>query len=131
VIAELHAGATFFMTGVIWHCQLVHYPLFPRARFDADYFSENVKRTARLVVPVMVVEAAAAAWLLLTFTAAAWLGAALLAGIWTSTLLKQWPQHRKLARGWSDETFAALMSGNRLRVLLWTLRALVAWRLLP
>ena len=58
------AVASGMMAGIIWFVQVVHYPLFaavPGA--DGGYARENQARTARVVLPPMLVEAAAAAWL--------------------------------------------------------------------
>ncbi len=53
-----HTAATFYMLGVIWFVQLVHYPLF--AAVGKDFFTEYEKRhqswTTYVVAPGMLVE---------------------------------------------------------------------------
>ena len=68
LVLWIHAAATWFLVGVIWFVQIVHYPSFPRVGGTpgvgrggfAEYEWANIRRTAWLVGPVMVVEALAA-----------------------------------------------------------------------
>jgi hypothetical protein len=132
------AVASGVMCGIIWFVQLVHYPLLAMVTGEAGagYADSNRLRTAWVVLPPMVVEAAAAAWL------AAWppaglgrgvtaLGAALLPPIWLSTLLLQMPLHRRLGREGTDPAIVGrLVRSNWLRTALWTVRAILAcWML--
>jgi len=121
--------ATAFMTGVIWFVQIVHYPLmagWPHDRFG-DWESLHRGRTERVVMPVMLVEGAAAAALLVRRPRRVpawlpWLAAALLAGVWASTFLLQVPCHARLALGWDEQVHARLVATNWIRTLLWTAR---------
>jgi len=121
--------ATAFMTGVIWFVQIVHYPLM--AGWPHDHFGawETLHRgqTERVVIPVMLVEGAAAALLLVRRPPRCpvwlpWLAAALLAGVWVSTFLLQVPCHARLSLGWDEGVHARLVATNWIRTLLWTAR---------
>ena len=133
----VHAAATWFMTGVIWFVQVVHYPLF--ASIGGEKFAEYEKSHQRLatfiVLPAMVIEAGAAmiiavrrpdrieSWI-------PWAGLVLLAVIWLSTFLSQVPQHEKLARGYDPTAHALLVSSNWVRTIAWSGRSFLAALLL-
>lgn len=59
LIPMAHAGATWFMTGLIWFVQIVHYPLMGAVPGDAFrvYQELHQRRTTWIVGPVMLVEA--------------------------------------------------------------------------
>lgn len=50
-------------------------------------------------------------------------GLALVVSVWASTAFVQIPQHRRLARGGDPEAVSALVRGNWVRTVAWTLRA--------
>jgi len=123
-------AATLAMTGVIWLVQLVHYPLFARVGSDtfAAYHGEHTRLIMYLVVPLMVSEAAGAAWTaverpLFFPTWAAWTGLALVAVLWGSTFLGQMPLHATLSNGFEPLAHATLISGNWIRTAAWTARS--------
>lgn len=131
----VHAGATLFMTAVVWVIQLVHYPLmryvedgrFPR------FERAHQQRISLIVTPMMLVEAGCAALLLFMPDipkplAAGGLG--FLAGIWLSTFLVQVPCHDRLLTGRCDRTIDRLVRTNWLRTVLWSLRSALALYLL-
>jgi hypothetical protein len=132
VIALLHAASTWFMAGLIWTMQLVHYPALEDAPPEA--FARNTRRTSVLVAPVMLVELVTAVLLAAVPStgrgAQAWIGAVLLLLIWASTALVQFPLHRRLARGRDEAAFARLRRTNWLRVALWSARGIIALNLL-
>jgi len=124
-----HAAATFFMTGVIWIVQLVHYPLFALvglATFGA-YETSNIARTAALVGPVMILEAATGLLLLRRPPAGVTvfrlrLGLALLAAAWVSTALFQFPAHQALRESFQGDVLTRLIVSNWVRTAAWTAR---------
>lgn len=129
----VHAVTTLLMTAVIWFVQIVHYPLFAevgRATFQR-YERAHQRRIARLVIPLMLGELFSS--LLLFWVAPPGLptgyalsGLVLLAVIWLSTAILQVPQHGRLARrGFDTAVHTRLVSGNWLRTIAWTLRALL------
>ncbi len=135
LIAQAIASAA--MCGVVWFVQLSHYPSFDLVGGDGrEYSRENQRRTARVVVPFMLVEATTAA--LVAWSPppgvprlAAVAGLALVAATSMSTAVVQMPLHARLARDGHDAaTIAALVRSNWLRTLLWSLRAALAvWML--
>ena len=133
---QLHAVATLAMAGVIWFVQIVHYPLFPfAAGDDFERFCEaHQRRTTRVVAPLMLIEAAAASWLLLPGSGAprgpALAGWLLVAAIWLLTAGVQVPLHRRLSRGFDPVAAKRLVRSNWLRTAAWTARAILAVRLL-
>ncbi len=133
VVLIVHAAATWFMTGLIWFVQIVHYPLFAKVGAAAfkDYEHDHQRKTTWVVAPVMLIEAAAATILVVPlFSVAdsrlAWLGLALLAVVWLSTFLVQVPLHAALERAPSRETMDRLVLTNWVRTAAWTARAVVA-----
>lgn len=125
--------ASSYMAGLIWYAQLVHYPLFakvPAPDFPA-YQRQNVRRTAMVVIPPMLVELGAAGVLLWDRPAgvprwATITGAALLAVIWLTTLIVQAPGHGRLALGFDPVLHGRVVATNWIRTLTWTARALLA-----
>ncbi len=132
-----HAGATLFMTGLIWFVQIVHYPLFLQVGQDAffSYAREHQRRTTLVVAPIMLIEAATAISLVVLAPAgplavAAWLGLGLLIAIWLSTAFVQVPLHRRLLSGFDPQVIVQLAHSNWFRTFAWTLRAALAlWML--
>jgi hypothetical protein len=59
----IHALVTWFMTGLIWFVQVVHYPLMAAVGSPgfAAYEAAHSRRTTWVVAPVMLAEAATAA----------------------------------------------------------------------
>jgi len=126
------AAATFFMVGVIWFVQVVHYPLF--ASVGAPDFSaysiRHTRLTGLIVGPPMLLEVGTAVALVVwtppeVSASLVWTGLLLVAGIWLSTALFQAPRHTNLARGFDPAAHRFLVSSNWLRTVLWSLRGLV------
>jgi hypothetical protein len=125
-----HMIATSAMCGIIWFVQVVHYPLFRRvgvSRFS-NYEAAHSRLTARVVVPLMLIEAITAigltAWL--PAQPLAWLGLGVLALIWISTFVVQVPQHRRLAGGFDRSAHRRLVYSNWLRTIGWSMRVVIA-----
>ena len=128
----LNLAATWFMTGLIWFVQVVHYPLMGGALGDgfAAYHRQHVARTTRIVAPVMLLELATAAllpWLRPAEVpvAIAWVGLALVLVAWGSTVLLQIPRHNALAACYADATHGALCRTNWIRTIAWSARAVI------
>ena len=124
-----HAAATWFMTGLIWVIQVVHYPLFARVGAEGyrDYQLAHQSLISFIVGPAMLIEAVATAAILLTRRdAPAFAAAALLAIIWASTAFLQVPMHNALANGFDAQAHARLVDTNWIRTLAWTARGIFA-----
>jgi hypothetical protein len=118
------------MAGLIWFVQVVHYPLMARVGVaEAPAFAaEHQRRTGWVVGPLMLVEAATAALLVIAPPdgvprAAAVAGLALVAVIWASTALLQVPRHREMLLGFDPAGHRRLVRGNWVRTAAWTARA--------
>jgi hypothetical protein len=128
----LHVAVTWFMVGLIWVIQTVHYPLFAHvgaAGFDA-YEQEHTRRMGLLlVVPagLEVITAAVLVWVRpegvgLPLVLAA---GALLAAIWIMTALVQAPLHGRLSSGYDDVRIARLIASNWWRTAAWSVRGVL------
>lgn len=128
----VNAAATWFLTGLIWVIQVVHYPLFSYAdRASYPAFAAAHSRLITVVVgPMMLVELVTTALLLSLRPAVlpqswAWGGALLVGVIWLSTALLQVPMHAQLASGYDAQAHGWLVSSNWLRTAAWTLRSVL------
>lgn len=142
----LHAAATFFMAGLIWFVQLVHYPLMARVGREnwIGYEHTHQRRTTWVVAPAMLLEAVTAALILLPMTAVtdttgrtadpraitAWIAAGLLLIIWISTFAIQVPLHAALTAGFDPRLHQRLVATNWIRTILWSARAVLITTLL-
>ena len=128
----LNLLSTWYMVGLIWMVQIVHYNLMDRVgqeqfvRYEADH--------GRLITPIvgipMLVEIASAVALILFSPPgfprwAAWTGLAMVIAIWASTALIQVPYHNQLLKGFSDSAYRGLVGSNWIRTVLWTARGLM------
>ena len=128
----LQIASTFFMIGLIWFVQIVHYPLFSRtgrAEFGA-YEKAHTTLTTCVVAPIMLVELTTAIvmfWLRPTgvSTLQCTAGLALVGVIWISTALLQVPCHRSLASGFDAKTHERLVLSNWLRTIAWSVRGVL------
>ncbi len=134
----VHAAATWFMAGLIWFVQVVHYPLFATVgpAESVDYARRHQRRTTWVVGPPMLAELATAAWIAWRLPAGvspalAWTGLALVAVIWASTQWLQIPQHARLLAGRDDAVVRRLVTTNWLRTAAWTARGILALAMLP
>ena len=119
--------ATWYMVGLIWMVQIVHYNMFDRV--GAGQFQQYEADHSRLITPIvglpMLFELVTA--LLLIVTApdsfprwAAVLGVVLIVLIWLSTVLLQIPCHTQLLDGFDEASYRRLVSSNWIRTILWT-----------
>lgn len=138
VIPMAHAGATWFMVGLIWFVQVVHYPLMgavPTSVFS-EYAAAHQRRTTWVVGPMMLLEAGSALLLVVVphgqvaGAATSWTGLGTLAFIWVSTFAVQVPLHAKLAMGFDKVVWQRLVTTNWLRTVGWTVRGIIALLLL-
>ncbi|MDR9418664.1 hypothetical protein [Gracilimonas sp.] len=126
--------ASFFMTGLIWLVQLVHYPSF-RYVSEENYLNfqkHHIHSIDKVVIPVMVPEITtsfALTWFdgFLSLNA---LGFYLVLLIWISTALFSVPAHSKLESGKDIDAINRLVSTNWIRTILWTLKSGLSFYLL-
>lgn len=131
----LHVGATWYMIGIIWFVQVVHYPLFARVGHleFRQYEQHHTAMTTWVVAPPMLVEAITAVllcWFRPSDIAAwhVWLGMTLLVVIWLSTAFLQVPCHNMLSEGFDTDVYQRLVATNWIRTVAWSVRGfLVVW----
>jgi len=134
----LNAASTWFMVGLIWFVQCVHYPMFafwPREQFRIIAL-EHQKRTSRIVIPPIIVEFITSWLLLIWHPAHVWNGL-LYAGVGSvmicaaSTAFIQVPLHDKLAKhGWDESTHRKLVRSNWIRTIAWSIHGLICCAML-
>lgn len=134
-ILTANAASAWFLTGLIWVIQVVHYPLFAavgRSEFAA-YEATHTRLITIVVGPAMLLELATSLLLLAARPAsvpmwAAVTGVALVAIVWLSTIVLQVPAHGRLAQGFVTDAHSMLVHTNWIRTVAWTLHgALCAW----
>ena len=124
-----HVSATWFMVGLIWFVQIVHYPLmrYVGSGEFVKYEQLHSSLTTWVVGPAMLIEVATLAWLLCfhpPVVSRSWLGASalLLAIIWISTQAIQVRCHAELCQRWESAIHARLVTSNWIRTIAWSLR---------
>jgi UDP-N-acetylmuramyl pentapeptide phosphotransferase/UDP-N-acetylglucosamine-1-phosphate transferase len=129
--------STWYMVGLIWMVQIVHYPLFAKVGAE-DYQSYQLSHqtlTTLVVGPPMLIEISTAVLLIWSRPAVipGWLiyiALGLLAIVWASTAFLQVPCHENLTDGFDAAIHARLVVSNWIRTVCWTARGfLVAWML--
>ncbi len=122
-------AATWFMVGLIWFVQIVHYPLMAEVGRDgfAGYEAKHSAWTTWVVMPAMLLELGSAIALLVARPTTmppwlAWMGVALVAVVWLSTGLLQVPQHNRLLVAFDADAHAWLVASNWLRTIAWSVR---------
>jgi hypothetical protein len=133
----INFAATWYMVGLIWFVQVVHYPLFAMvARDNFVKFEEAHSTLTTLVVgPPMLIELATAVLLVALLSASkerllAAVALGLLVVVWFSTALLQVPLHGKLSAGFDQTSHTALVTTNWIRTVCWSLRGLIVGYLL-
>lgn len=124
--------STWFLVGLIWTIQIVHYPLFAAVGVDrfVAYEASHTRLITLVVGPVMLVEAATAGLFVAMRPASIpawipWTGLGLVILIWISTAILQVPDHAKLANGFDATAHAHLVGTNWLRTIAWTARGVI------
>jgi uncharacterized membrane protein len=131
----VHLAATWWMVGLIWMVQIVHYPLFAEVGelSFANYENEHRRLITWIVLAPMVIELGSAYYFWrfppLGLPKREFLFAGLLVGvIWLSTALLQVPAHQSLALGFDAAVHEQLVTSNWIRTIAWTARALFTLR---
>lgn len=130
----LHAAATWWMVGLIWFVQIVHYPLMALVPDDAGrrYAALHQRLTTFVVGPPMLVELAVSIAIVAFagdsafWRSASWTGFSLVLLIWMWTFAVVVPVHTRLLSGSSEALARQLVVRNWVRTLAWTLRGVLA-----
>ena len=128
----IHASVTWYMVGLIWLIQVVHYPLMQmvgRAEF-VPYSLRHQQAITPVVGIPMLIEVATAVYLLVQdpqLRRSYWFLAScvLLVVIWVSTAFWQVPLHRDLLDGHAAERVKSLVLSNWVRTIAWSARGLI------
>ena len=140
ILVLVHLASTWFMVGLIWFVQVVHYPLFAEVGRDsfAEYEKRHTIQTSWVVGPPMLAEISSAAFLVFAdsslLDSTAFVASLVLLGvIWASTALFQMPMHGRLSHGFEASVHRRLVGSNWIRAFAWSLRGvlvlLVFWAL--
>ena len=133
IVLWVHAVSTWYMIGLIWFVQVVHYPLkssVGESTFQG-YQRLHVERTGWVVGPPMLLEAGSAAWLVAAppegiSHGLALIGVTLLGVVWLATAAWSVPAHGRLADGFDQAVHRRLVRTNWIRTLGWSARGVVA-----
>ncbi len=127
-----HAAATWFMVGLIWVIQVVHYPLFRWVRQEAflEYEREHTRRMGYVLAVPALAEIVTAAVLVFSRPddvplSLVLVAGAVLAGIWMMTGLVQAPLHGRLSSRYDPELIDRLVSSNWWRTAAWSVRGVL------
>jgi uncharacterized membrane protein len=121
---------SFFLCGLIWIVQLVHYPSFKY--IDKDVFVKfevfHTRNISLIVVPAMIIELVTA---LLLFTSQPQsdiyilINLILVILIWIATLVFSMPYHNKLSKSKDIKSINKLINTNWLRTAIWSTKSLL------
>ena len=131
MILLINIISTWFLIGVIWFVQIVHYPLFNKVGIEHFrlYEIHHTRLTTLVVGPPMLVEMISAIWLVLEPPLYVeqweiWGALSLLLLVWVSTVFLQVPQHKVLTLGFHQKVYERLVTSNWLRTCAWTCRGM-------
>jgi hypothetical protein len=126
------AAVTWFMTGLIWFVQIVHYPLF--AQVDPEQFLRYVQLHRRLtsivVVAPMVLQIVTALYVAVGSSREdarlLWVNFGLVLIIWMATAACSIPSHNRLCLGGFDAaTIDWLVKTNWVRTIAWSICSVI------
>lgn len=123
----INTFASFFLTGLIWTVQLVHYPSF-RFVNEENYPAfqyHHTHRIDKIVIPLMVAEITTSFglfWVDGYFSLNA-IGFYIVLLIWASTGIFSVPAHSKLEKGKNLSAINQLVNTNWIRTALWTIKS--------
>lgn len=119
---------SWFLVGLIWVIQLVHYPSFAYVNVGdfSEFHSFHSSRISILVVPLMISELVLSFYLLQqNFSIFRTIILVLVILIWCSTFFLSVPIHNQLAIGKDDNLIRSLVITNWFRTILWTLKGIL------
>ncbi len=117
----------FFLTGLIWVIQLLHYPSFSFVGADkfASFHAFHSLRISMIVMPTMTLELISSATLLYAERNRFWFSQSVLVlFIWLCTAFLSVPIHNRLAFAANQSLMDRLVLTNWPRTLFWSARSL-------
>lgn len=138
----VNVASTWYLVGLIWMVQVVHYNLYDRVGEEqfVRYERDHNQLITPIVGPVMLIELASAVGLLIwpplvVPRGILWAAFLMVLAIWASTFWIQVPCHARLLTGFDDATYHRLVASNWIRTVLWSIRGFMLtfllWRMLP
>jgi hypothetical protein len=129
-IVIINLFTSFFLCGLIWVVQLVHYPFFKYASSETFEIAMGFhrKKISLIVVPAMFAELLSSFWLSLfssTYTIYHISGFVVVLLIWGVTFTTQVPLHSKLTVSSDAKVINKLVRSNWIRTTLWSAKALI------
>ncbi len=127
MILLFHALVSWYLLGMIWTIQLVHYPSF--LSIDGAYFSKfhrfHQRQMFYLVGPAMILELLTGAWLLWQKPGSVFVLLFFVVRLlWGFTFFVSVPIHEKLVKnGFDRKCVEKLISTNWPRTCLWTIKS--------
>ncbi|HMV45244.1 MAG TPA: hypothetical protein PK079_18770 [Leptospiraceae bacterium] len=127
----LNIFSTFFLTGLIWTIQIVHYPLFLKIGNNEflDYHHGHSFRISLIVMPMMLLELISTFLLSIVesneYKLFHYSGLFLVLIIWLSTFFLSVPEHTILGEGWNEMSIKRLVTTNWIRTIAWSLHSLL------
>ena len=137
IIFKIHLAVTFYMLGVIYLIQVIHYPIL--ALIGEEEFIEchakHMRQTTFVIALPMFIELLTMGYLLYLsplfrddpYFILACLMTVL---IWSVTFFISVPLHNILATGYNQKTWKTLINTNWIRTAAWTIRAALIFHLL-
>ena len=133
----IHAGATWFLVGLIWTIQVVHYPSFDAidpATYN-EFQQRHMTKMGSLVGPPWLVEGVLVLVIFVTAPTAFTIALAVVGGLLEAvvigvTLRASIPAHEALTSGFEPDAHRVLLRTNWLRTWAWSGRGLIALVLL-
>ncbi len=132
MLLAFHLAFTWYMVGLIWFVQLVHYPMMSLVGTEGyhRYQEAHMRRTTWAVGFAMLAEAITALALVFVLDGMAvvwaWRGLTILAAVWIVTAVFSVPAHGRLLKAFDEEAHRRLVATNWLRTIGWTARGLVS-----
>lgn len=122
--------SSFFLCGLIWIVQLVHYPFFVYTSNESfeEAMAFHRKKISFVVVPVMLAELLSSFWLSIfsnVYTNYHIAGFIIVLLIWGITFTTQVPLHKKLSINHDQRVIFKLVQSNWMRSVLWSVKALI------
>ena len=128
----LNLLSTWYLVGLIWMVQVVHYKMFDRVGTDefVQYEADHNRLMTPIVAPPMLIELATACALLAYAPPgfprwAAWLGFIMVGIVWLTTFFFSVPCHNRLLSGFDPDMYRRLVDTNWIRTVFWTARGVL------
>ncbi len=126
VLTVLQAFSCFFMAGLIWLIQLVHYPglAFVDSKRFLEFHSFHSKKITFIVLPIMTVELVTAFLLSLSWNQIFIWNFISVITLWVLTGLVSVPIHNSLTAAMDLKKIHRLVITNWFRTAVWTVRSI-------